>query len=362
MSKKDEIQEKIINTIVENNCRGIVLSSVRSGKTRMLIKSINDYSETAFPDILILYPNIDIQLSWKKELEILYDELTIVPNITYCTFASIEKMRDNKFDFVLVDEAHLLGEENQLPIAAEIAKNNKHCIFASGTYSDDTLQNIKFCTEMDLIVNYSTEQAIKDGIVNNFNVYVHTYHLDNTIKLWWGKVKKWQSTEAKECARLSNRVLNSRGEAKKFAALNRMRFINSCSSLVEFVNHWISQNKDERFLLFTGDENVGKRFNLPMYNSKSKDDEILKQFQEGIINQLCLIKKGSAGITYPNLNNILITAINSNGEALEQQIGRSLLMDTDEANIHIFVSSESFQQKWLNSALQSINKERIKFV
>ena len=29
---KTEIQEKIINTIIQNNCRGIVLSSVRSGK------------------------------------------------------------------------------------------------------------------------------------------------------------------------------------------------------------------------------------------------------------------------------------------------------------------------------------------
>ena len=32
---KTEIQEKIINTIIENNCRGIVLSSVRSGKILM---------------------------------------------------------------------------------------------------------------------------------------------------------------------------------------------------------------------------------------------------------------------------------------------------------------------------------------
>jgi superfamily II DNA or RNA helicase len=362
MTKKDEIQQKIINTIVENKCRGIILASVRSGKTRMLIKSVDEFTKKRFPEILILYPNIDIKVSWEREFSILESSLVIIPNITYCTFASIEKMKDKKFDFVLVDEAHLLGEENQLPIAGEIARDNKHCIFASGTYSAETLEAIKSHTEMDLIVNYSTEQAIKDGIVNNFNVYVHTYHLDNTTKRWFGKIKKWESTEAKECARLGRAIMNSMGEAKKFAALNRMRFINSCGSLGENVNKWIMENKHERFILFTGDENTGKMYNLPMYNSKSKDDSVLKQFQNEEINQLCLINKGGAGITYPNLSTILITAINSNGEALEQRIGRSLLMDTDEANIHIFVSSEPFQQKWLMSSLASISKERIKYL
>ena len=40
---KTEIQEKIINVIIKNNCRGIVLSSVRSGKSRVLLKTIERY-------------------------------------------------------------------------------------------------------------------------------------------------------------------------------------------------------------------------------------------------------------------------------------------------------------------------------
>ena len=48
---KTEIQEKIINTIIENNCRGIVLSSVRSGKTRILLKTIERYFKYKNPKI-----------------------------------------------------------------------------------------------------------------------------------------------------------------------------------------------------------------------------------------------------------------------------------------------------------------------
>ena len=362
---KTEIQTGIINTIVENECRGIILSSVRSGKTRILLTSICKqivklYGNIRFKDksILVLYPNIDIKNSWENECAILGLNL----NITYCTFASIEKMRDVKYDFICVDEAHLLGEENQMPIAGEIAKNNKHVMFASGTYNSDTLADLIMYSSMDLIVNYSTDQAIKDGIISDYTIYVHKFELNNLKKVEYGKIKKWTSTEKKECNRISNRILQSSGQQKMFASLERMRFINSCQSLIDTVNTWIAKNKNTRFILFSSDEKTGLRYNLPMFNSKSKDDSILKEFQQGEINQLCLLKKASAGVTFPELQNILITAINSNGENLEQMIGRSLLDDTEHSNIHIFVSTEAFQLKWLIKSLEGIDKSRIKYI
>ena len=355
---KSEIQEGIINTIVKNNCRGIILSSVRSGKTRILLKSIQKHSDNKKINVLVLYPNIDIKNSWEKECEL----IDYFPDITYCTFASISKVKQFGWDFVVFDEAHLLGEENQLPIAGEIAKNNKHVMFASGTYNNNTLTDLKLYTELDLIVNYSTNQAIKDGIVSDYTIHIHKYQLNNTKIVEYGKIKKWKSTEKKECNRLSNRILKAMGEQKMFAALERMRFINSCDSLIECVNKWINNNKNERFILFSSDEKTGLKYNLPMFNSKSQNDTVLKQFQKGEINQLCLLKKASAGVTFPNLQNILITAINSNGENLEQMIGRSLLDDTDHSHIHIFVSTEDFQNKWLNKSLELISKDKIKFV
>jgi hypothetical protein len=42
--KKDEVQ-LIINKIIDSNFRGIVLSSVRSGKTRILLSAIGIHSQ-----------------------------------------------------------------------------------------------------------------------------------------------------------------------------------------------------------------------------------------------------------------------------------------------------------------------------
>lgn len=356
MTKKDEIQEGFIKQLSKHFC-GINLISVRTGKCRIYLRSIqkNSIKYIENPKILVLYPNIDIKESWIKECNL----INYNPDITYCTYLSIDNVLGKNWDYIVADEAHLCGEENQLPKLGELVKRHSNTIVASGTYNNNTLELIKFYTGMDLTINYPTEQAIKDGIVSDFNILIYTYDLNNTTKKWFGKVKKWESTELKECNRLSNKVNNTVGKERMWAALNRMHFINNCDSLVNRVNSWIENNKDKRFILFTGSENVGKRYNLPMWNSKSKDDSILKAFQNQKINQLCLIKKGKQGVTFPMLQHILITNIDSNAENLEQAIGRALLDDTEDATIHIFVSSEQFQLKWLNKALENIDEKRI---
>lgn len=359
MNKKDEIQKKIINTLINNNMRGIMLSSVRSGKTRILLTAIRDDWNNKFhemPKVLILYPNIDIKNSWEKEMEL----INFFPDITFSTFISIEKIIKNKYDYIIVDEAHLLAPDTQLLYVGMLCNNHTSVILASGTYTEETLRNIKNVTALKLIVNYSTEKAIEDKIVNDFTVYVHQYKLSQTKINKYGKVKKWRSTDKREINRLTNKLNQSYGEDLKFAALNRMRFINSSDSLITTVKQWINNNSNKRFLLFAPDEKTGLKYNIPMFNSKSTSDKNLIDFQLGKINQLCLIKKGSAGITYPNLSTVLITSINSNGETLEQIIGRSLLDDTESSDIHIFVSDEKFQLKWLDKSLEKINKEKIK--
>jgi hypothetical protein len=52
--------------------------------------------------------------------------------------------------------------------------------------------------------------------------------------------------------------------------------------------------------LFTGDEKIRLKYNLPMYNS-SETNDVMLSFLNGIINQLCLIKKGSAELNVSNL-------------------------------------------------------------
>lgn len=356
---KDQIQRIIIDKIKKALFRGIVLASVRSGKTRQLLTAIREMSDNYLDTtILVGYPNTDIKNSWIDECE----KLEYYPNITYSTFKSLKKVQGNKYDFIVMDESHTIPPDNILPIVSKIVKNNDKVILASGTYSEETLLNLKFSTGLQQIVNYSTDDAINDGIVNNFKVEVHLFKLDNTKSVQFGGLKKWYSTDYKECLRMSKKIDNSFGQDKMMAALFRMKMINSCQSLIRIVKKWIEDNPDKRFILFTGDEKVGMNYNIPMFNSKSKNNDVLKDFQEYRSNSLCLIKKGGTGVTYEGLDTILITDINSNSETLEQRCGRSLLFEEGkESIVHIFCSTEDFQMKWLESSLKSINPDRISY-
>ena len=357
--KKDEIQKIIIDKIKKAYFRGIVLASVRSGKTRILLTAIREMSDNDLDtSILVSTPQVDIMHSWREECE----KLDYYPKIEYCNFKSLHKIQDNKYDYVVFDESHAIPLVNVLPIVSKIVKNNDKVILASGTYSEDTLLNLKLSTGLQQIVDYSTDDAINDGIVNNFKVEVHLFKLDNTKSVQFGGLKKWYSTDYKECQRMSKKIDNSFGQDKMMAALFRMKMINSCQSLIRNVQQWIENNPDKRFILFTGDEKVGMNYNIPMFNSKSKNNDVLKGFQEYRSNSLCLIKKGGTGVTYEGLDTILITDINSNSETLEQRCGRSLLFEEGkESVVHIFCSTEPFQLNWLESSLKSINPDRISY-
>lgn len=356
---KNEIQKIIIDKIKNTLFRGIVLASVRSGKCRILLLAIKELSDNDLNiNILVAYPNVDIKNSFIDECK----KLNYYPNIHYSTFKSLHKIQDNKYDYIIFDEAHLIPPDNILPIVSKIVKNNNKVILASGTYSEETLLNLKYFTNLDLIVNYTTDDAINDGIVNNFKVKVNLFKLDNIKSIQFGGVKKWYSTDYKECQRMSKKVEESFGKDKMMIALFRMKMINSCQSLIRNVQQWIVDNPNKRFILFTGDEKVGTNYNIPMFNSKSKNNNVLKDFQEYRSNSLCLIKKGGTGVTYEGLDTILITDINSNSETLEQRCGRSLLFEEGkESTIHIFCSTEQFQLNWLEKSLKSINPDKITY-
>jgi superfamily II DNA or RNA helicase len=356
---KNKIQRIIIDKIKKALFRGIVLASVRSGKTRIMLTAIREISNNDLDiSVLVSTPQVDIMHSWIEECE----KLEYYPKIEYCNFKSLHKIQNNKYDYVIFDEAHTIPLVNILPIVSKIVKNNDKVILASGTYSEDTLLNLTLSTGLQQIVDYSTDDAINDGIVNNFKIEVHLFKLDNTKSVQFGGLKKWYSTDYKECQRMSKKVDNSFGKEKMVAALFRMKMINSCQSLIRNVQKWIKDNPNKRFILFTGDEKVGMNYNIPMFNSKSKNNDVLKDFQEGRSNSLCLIKKGGTGVTYEGLDTILITDINSNSETLEQRCGRSLLFEEGkESIVHIFCSTEEFQIRWLESSLKSINPDRISY-
>ena len=124
----------------------------------------------------------------------------------------------------------------------------------------------------------------------------------------------------------------------------------------------LSQLKDKKVLLFGGETSFIDSLGIKTHHSKNESVNHLQEFIDGKINQLGLVNIGSTGITFPNLDTIIITNINSNCEHLFQKLARSLLKEEGKhSTIYILCSTEEYQQKWLKKGISQIPKEKIKW-
>ena len=116
----------------------------------------------------IAYPDNKIKQSWIDEFEIMnYND----EKVTYTTHLSLHKYQNERFDVVILDEIHLLSEA-QLLAAYELLKINPCVLGLTGTLAHDTRMTIKHVLGLGVIAEYSIEQAIKEGVIANYEISV----------------------------------------------------------------------------------------------------------------------------------------------------------------------------------------------
>lgn len=354
--KQDILQKEFSEKYIEGPQKTCFNISVRFGKTRMAILILQ---KLKVENILILYPEVNIKKAWEEEFE----KMEWIPsNVTYSTYLSVKK-NTGVYDFVIADEIQKASENALYNIKNLLNINNKF-IGLSGTYSQKTIEELKYICNLEISETYDTEEAIDDNIIANYNIIIKNYHVNNTDSyLKTTKYKKWLTTEKQELNRLSHRVKTSSGMQLKFAALARMRWINSCNSLLKEVKNLLIDLKDNRYILYGADIKFVDSLGISTYHSENKKLNNLSLFLEKKIDKLALIQLATAGITFPNLDTVVITNINSNSENLFQKLGRSLLLEKNKiSNIYIFCSYEQFQRKWLEKALIDVPQNKIKNV
>ena len=81
---------------------------------------------------------------------------------------------------------------------------------------------------------------------------------------------------------------------------------------------------------------------------------------------MAVVKLGNTGVTYKPLNKVIINYFDSNAENLAQKINRCMAMEYNnpdkKAIIYIISSNEPVELKWLQSALNFFNPEKIKYI
>lgn len=349
---RDIRQWEFANKWLESNRYSILLLSPRMGKCKV---GINIMEKMNYPKTLICYPDIKIKKSWEDDFEKFGFNST---NITFSTYLSLHKQLNEAYNLIILDEIHATSE-NQINVLKELFLTHKTVLALTGTLADDTRYTLKQELGLDVLATYPIEQAIKEGVVSNFQINVVQVPLDNKIKQYKGKTEK-QKFDA--YTYLIDKF-DSEGKDSKFMRLNRMRIIQNSLAKKNATKLILERNSEERILVFAGLKKIADDLGIESFHSETKDVTLLHKFASGEGNKLAVIKMGNAGITFTPLSQVVINYFSSNGEQLIQQLMRCMSYEYNNpekmAIITIICSTELTERKWLVKALSGINNERI---
>lgn len=349
---RDIRQSEFANKWLESNRYSILLLSPRMGKCNVGIRIMRKMNN---PHTLLCFPDEKIKKSWMDDFEKFDFDAS---NVRFTTYLSLHKYVNIPFELIICDEIHATSD-NQINVLKELFLTHSQVLGLTGTLADDTRYTLKQELGLDVLATYPIEQAIKEGVVSNFQINVVQVPLDNKVKQYKGKTEK-QKFDA--YTYLIDKF-ESEGKDSKFMRLNRMRIIQNSLAKKNATISILNKHSEERILVFAGLKKIADDLGIDSFHSETKDINLLHKFASGEGSKLAVIRMGSSGITFRPLNQVVINYFSSNGEDLVQKLMRCMSYEYDNpektAIITIICSTEITEQKWLKKALSGISNERI---
>jgi superfamily II DNA or RNA helicase len=357
MNIREQRQEEFVKAYLESERRGILLLSLRLGKTRIGIEIIRGIG-IENPRVLISYPENTIKNSWTTEMELVgYSN----PNIIFSSNMSLEKWENEKFDLIIADEAHRLSDRN-IESYQKLLETAGASLGLTGTLEASTKSTLRRRLKWPLVASYSTEEAIKDGIIADYRVNIVTVPLDNKRFIQYKKKRRTEKQQFNAYSFIIDK-LNKQGKDTMHLSLARMRILQNSIARMESTRKLIKKFEGERILVFCGLVKIAEQLGIPVHHSKSEED-LLTPFMNGEGTSIAVIKIGGAGVTYKPLNKVIINYVDSNSENLQQKIGRAMNLEFEGQCCEVWIvsSNENVELNWLRKALKPFDPLKINWI
>lgn len=354
---QSELQREIVEKSLDffkNNKIGYLDVAMRVGKSFISIEIFRKLGK----NILISYPDNKLKDSWSQEFQ---KWNYINDKVTFVNFSSLKKYLDNSYDVFCIDEWHSLSLQ-ELEYCKEISEKCNYTLGLSGTISKETKMKWPNLKE---IFKFTTNQAIDSGVVSDYQITVHIVELDNKIRTpnKQGKLK----TEKERYKGYSYVMANTYDKKSKMfmhLALARNRLSLSSIGKIQYTKKLLVEKmQQKRVLIFTGLADVADQFPFS-YHSKSKNDENYQSFLKGEINWLSLAAMGKVGVTYPNLDSVILLNFTYNAAETSQILNRAIKLDYKGkiADLHVIVLNEEPELKKVKESLSMLDQSKIKYI
>ena len=315
-------------------------------------------------NVLICFPNSDIQTSWEKD----FDKWGYKPtNVTYTTFLSLKKHVDGDWDFFIVDEIHK-ASNNQLAEIRKLVDRKVKTLALSGTITQKTEKNIFYKADLALVYDYSIELAVKEGILCDYQIYIHKVPLSKVPNGKYVDKKKKPISESEQFSKLMYRLALTKKSSRTYfmCELQAINLIQNSESKLEKTLELIEKFKDERIMVFCGTTDIADKLGIPVYHSKAREKQMFDDFCSGVGNAIATVKMAQAGITVLPINKGIINYTSGSPEDAAQTICRFLGLEygtpDKKAELHIVCCNESFERIRMLTALQFFDYEKIKWL
>lgn len=350
-------QKEAVQAYLDSDGRSIINACPRFGKIKVALDILKETKDT---HVLIIAPRNDIFEGWKKDIVKFGMEYLIVE---YCTFTSLKKLKSPApWGIVIIDEPHELSQQQQkfLKPIVEMFPT----LGLTGTMTQKTRKELYDNLNLDVCYKYSIAQGVEEGILADYQIFIHKVPLDD--KRYNYSTKKKNYTEQGYFNLNEYLRKEAKGANKYFMELKLISILQNSVAKMEMTRKLISQFEDDRLLVFCGVTKIADELGIPVYHSKNKEKELFDKFCNGQSQYLATIKMMQAGITITPINKGIINYISGSSEDSAQKICRFLglefLNPNKKAEIHIISSTEEFELTRLKSGLSFFDEDKITFL
>lgn len=390
---KAEIQQKAVE-LMRDTPLLILQWATGCGKSKAAIDIIKDL---ATHNVLLAVAEIAHRENWKKEF--LKWGLPLDTGIVIETYASLKNHKGEKYDLIILDEAHHAGSDLRMEILEEI-ETEKVLALSATLPSDMWFKLGQLYGRRMSSFKVSLQEAIDWGILPEPKLYLIPMTLDNThltqiiVEEWGTKAKRrtvkcsiserWtymkdkatyphmrleiECTELQKYIHLSDKIefwkkqfFRTRNEGVKNKWLQfgseRKRYLGSLKD--QKAQEVLDLIKDKRYICFCSSIEQAERLggDNSIHSKKKGSLNTIEDFNSKEIDNLFAIGMIQEGQNLVDIEVGVIIQLDGQERAFVQKSGRA--MRADEPLLFILYYKDTRDEEYLQKALEDINPDYI---
>ena len=289
--------------------------------------------------------------------------------ITFTTYRSLSKtLEQGQYHKLYLDECHALKDSHEPGLKAHAGRKNS-ILGLTGTppAQPDSEKGRLVATYCPILVDYTTDEAVLAGLLNDYRLVVHRLQLSPVrgYLLTLPSGNQFTTSERDNYQYWSTRLANAAQDKLPIETLRllRMQAMMHYPTKGRYMAHLASQFT-EKVLLFTCNQQQAEEQAEHTYHSKNKDSQVnLVKFNTGEIQHLACVAQLSEGINIPHLRVGIIWHAFGNERKAAQRIGRLLRLNPEEtATVHLLMYQDTVDEQWVTQALAAFDPAKISYV